>query len=76
MALPDLGLTITVTLQLPDFSPLTDDPVARHTVFEDDETLRDIFEYLGTFILTNFAIALLDTDFSVVNDKALLFCGP
>jgi hypothetical protein len=53
LVFPDLVLTLTVILQVPDFSPFTDVPVTRHVFFDDAEILIAIFEPLGTSIFAN-----------------------
>ena len=57
---PFFGRTVTVTLQLPDFIPLTEDPDTLQTLDDHFAIFKVIDAPLGTEIFANAAIDFLD----------------
>jgi hypothetical protein len=67
VALPFLGITVTVTLQEPAFNPLSVVPDTLQNFEELGTTFSDSFEVENTLSLANVAIDFADADLEAVN---------
>jgi hypothetical protein len=67
VALPFLGITVTVTLQEPAFNPLSVVPDTLQNFEELGTTFSDTFEVENTLSLANDAIDFADADLEAVN---------
>ena len=68
---PRLGVTVTVTLHVPAFTPRTEAPATRHTRAEDEEILTEMRAEEGMAILASDA-----SDLWVREDPTFSFADP